>query len=364
MIVGIIGGGQLARMLALAGRPLGIECIFIDPGVDVSAAGTGRHWRGEYDDQALLRRMVASADVATYEFENVPPVTIEYLAQHMAVFPGALALSCARDRLHEKSLFDRLGIPTVAYRAVGSRADLTEAVAALGLPAVLKTRRFGYDGKGQMVLRDKADLDAAWEKLSGPDLILESFVDFGRELSVIAVRGRTGDTRFYPLSENVHDRGVLASSRGRPGDPRTAQAYAYMEVLLRELDYVGVLALELFEVGDRLLANEMAPRVHNSGHWTIEGSETSQFENHLRAIVGWPLGETVSVGHTVMFNCVGHLPDPAAVLKVPGAHWHDYRKAVRPGRKVAHITARAADASGLEAATAALKAFLPGHILG
>ncbi|MDA8389764.1 MAG: 5-(carboxyamino)imidazole ribonucleotide synthase [Gammaproteobacteria bacterium] len=364
MIVGIIGGGQLARMLALAGQPLGLEFIFIDPGTGISAASAGQHWQGEYDDPTLLRRLVAAADVATYEFENVPPATIEYLAEHMAVFPSARALDCARDRLHEKSLFARLGIPTVAHRAVNSRADLTEAVAVLGLPAVLKTRRLGYDGKGQAVLRDMADLDAAWQRFHGTDLILEAFVDFGRELSIIAARSRSGDIRFYPLSENVHDRGVLAYSRGQPADARTEEACRYMASLLRELDYVGVLALELFEVGDRLLANEMAPRVHNSGHWTIEGSETSQFENHLRAIVGWPLGNTAPLGHTALFNCVGYLPDPVAVMKIPGAHWHDYRKPVRPGRKVAHITARAADAPGLEAAITALKALLPGHVLG
>ncbi len=362
MIVGIIGGGQLARMLALAGQPLGLEFIFIDPGAGISAASTGQHWQGPYDDPELLRRLAATADVATYEFENVPPATIEYLARHMAVFPSVRALSCARDRLQEKSLFDRLGIPTVPHRPVNSRAELAEAVEALGLPAVLKTRRLGYDGKGQIVLRAPADIGTAWERLGGADLILEAFVEFQREVSIIAARNRAGEVRFYPLSENTHERGVLAFSRARPGDPAAAEACRYMGLLLDEFAYVGVLALELFDVGGRLLANEMAPRVHNSGHWTIEGSETSQFENHLRAVLGWPLGDTAPVGYTAMFNCVGYLPDPKAVMAIGGAHWHDYRKAVRPGRKVGHITARASDKDSLEPAISALKAVLPGHV--
>lgn len=348
MTIGVVGAGQLARMLALAGLPLGQRFVFLDPAVDACAAPLGEHLRGSYDDRELLIRLAARADVVTYEFENVPEDSIEFLSKRVAVFPDAGSLATARDRLREKILFRELGIPTPPFAAVNSLADLTRAVAQIGLPAVLKTRTLGYDGKGQVVLRRTEDIEPAWARVGSVPLVVEGFVSFRREVSVIGVRGRGGETAFYPLAENVHHEGILRVSRSRPGDPCQAQAQAYVRRLLDSLDYVGVLALELFHVGDVLLANEMAPRVHNSGHWTIEGTETSQFENHLRAILGLPLGGTAAVSHAAMMNFIGELPDPTRVLAVPGAHLHLYGKVPRPGRKLGHATVRAPQGDTLQ----------------
>ena len=350
MIVGVVGAGQLARMLALAGLPLGLRFVFLDPAADACAALLGEHLRGGYSDREQLARLAERADVVTYEFENVPEESIEFLSGRVAVFPDAGSLAIARDRLREKTLFQELGIPTPPFAAVDSLADLKQAVAQIGLPAVLKTRTLGYDGKGQAVLHRTEDLDSAWARLGGVPLVVEGFVRFRREVSVLGVRGRTKETAFYPLAENVHHDGILRLSRSRPGDPLQMQAQVYAQRLFDHLDYVGVLALEMFQVDDTLLANEMAPRVHNSGHWTIEGAETSQFENHLRAILGLPLGGTDAVGHAAMVNFIGQLPDPAQVLAVPGAHLHLYGKEPRPGRKLGHATLRAQNEQDLHAA--------------
>ena len=356
MIVGIIGGGQLARMLALAGHPLGVQCLFLDPAPDACAGPVGKLVMGDYDDPLLLDQIAQRAQVVTYEFENVPASGLQYLAERIAVYPAAKALRVARDRWHEKRLFAELGIPTPPFMAVDSQADLEAAVATIGLPAVLKTRTLGYDGKGQWVLREPSDTFKAFAALGGAPLILEGFVAFERELSVIAVRGLTGETRFYPLNENTHKSGVLVQSVSRPGDKMTALAEDYAARLLDQLGYVGVLALELFQKGETLLANEMAPRVHNSGHWTIEGAETSQFENHLRAILGLPLGSTDPLGHAGMVNFVGVLPDTGSVLAVPGTHMHVYGKELRPGRKVGHATVRAGNEGALTQALVRLRA--------
>ena len=347
MIVGIIGGGQLARMLALASHPLGVRCLFLDPAPDACARSVGTLILGDYDDPRLLDQIAAKADVVTYEFENVPASSLQYLAHRMAVRPAVEAIQLARDRWHEKRLFTELGIPAPSFAAVDSLEDLQAAVETIGLPAVLKTRTLGYDGKGQQILRAATDLAGAFAALGGVPLILEAWVPFEREVSVIAVRGLKGETRFYPLSENLHKGGVLVQSMSRDKDPMTALAQDYAGRLLDRLQYAGVLALELFQVGDTLLANEMAPRVHNSGHWTIEGAETSQFENHMRAILGLPLGGTQALGRSAMVNFVGHLPDPAQVLSVPGAHLHVYDKEPRPGRKLGHATVRADDEANL-----------------
>ncbi len=355
MIVGVLGAGQLARMLALAGYPLGVRCVFLDPSPDACAAPAGTLITGDYDDAEALARLRGAAQVVTYEFENVPPASLEGLTD-VPVYPPMEALFAARDRWREKTLFQALSIPTAPCRAIDGRADLDAALAEIGLPAVLKTRTLGYDGKGQRVLRAPSDVAAAWQALQGAPLILEGFVAFDREVSLIAVRARDGETRFYPLSENTHAGGVLRQSLCRPHDPLAARARDYARRLLEHFDYVGVLALELFVQGDRLLANEIAPRVHNSGHWTIEGAETSQFENHLRAILGLPLGATDPVGHAGMVNFVGRVPDTASVLAVPGAHLHLYGKTPRAGRKLAHATVRAGDEEGLQRALAALAA--------
>jgi 5-(carboxyamino)imidazole ribonucleotide synthase len=278
------------------------------------------------------------------------------------VHPSTAALEVSQDRLSEKTTFRELGIPVPEFAPVDDLEDLRKRAEEIGLPAVLKTRRGGYDGKGQVVLRDPDDIDSGFAtRRDGGPLILEAMVPFDRELSVIAVRSADGEVRCWPLAENVHEDGILRRSTAPAPDlaPALQQtAEGYTRALLERFDYVGVLALELFQVGDGLLANEMAPRVHNSGHWTIEGAVTSQFENHLRAILGWPLGATDARGATVMVNLIGELPDPSAVLAVDGAHLHLYAKAPRPGRKVGHITITAADATELGLRLTALVAAL------
>jgi 5-(carboxyamino)imidazole ribonucleotide synthase len=358
MIVGIVGGGQLGRMLALAGIPLGLRFRVLDPAVDAATDAVAERVVGEHDDYAALADFVRGLDMVTYEFENVPVGTTHWLAERVPVHPPPEALEVAQDRLSEKQFFHRVGIPVPEFRAVSSRAELDAARVAVGLPAVLKTRRFGYDGKGQRVVRTAADVEAAWELLGGRQLIWEQFVPFDRELSMLAVRSRDGQTAFYPLVENEHRGGVLVRSRAPAPDVAAKlqrRAECHTTAALAALNYVGMLAIEFFTVGDQLLANEMAPRVHNSGHWTIEGAETSQFENHLRAVVGWPLGSTAAIGHSLMVNLLGAVPDPAAVLAVTGAHLHLYGKSPRPGRKLGHVTLHAADADALSRARAGLE---------
>ncbi|MGQ9425634.1 5-(carboxyamino)imidazole ribonucleotide synthase [Gilvimarinus sp. F26214L] len=338
MKVGVLGGGQLAQMMAQAGAPLKMQFMFLCPNEDACAAPFGHHLCAAYDDENAHRQLAEWADVITYEFENVPLAAVKWLEERVAVFPSSLALAAASDRLHEKRRFRALDIPTAQFAAVDSQADLSEAAARIGLPAILKTRTEGYDGKGQAVLRETKDLEGAWERVGARPCILESMVPFEREVSIIAARGRDGAVVFYPLSENHHREGILRLSLSRPGDPMQGPAEQAIRRLLEDLDYVGVLALELFQVGDQLLANEMAPRVHNTGHWTIEGARTSQFENHLRAVCGLPLGETAIAAPSAMVNLIGRLPAEADIRAVSGAVPHFYGKAERPGRKVGHIT--------------------------
>ncbi len=362
MIVGIMGGGQLGRMLALAGTPLGLRFRFLEPRSPSPVDGLGEVVRGAYDDLDAVRRFADGVAVVTYEFENVPVASARALAGDVPVFPPAAALEMAQDRLREKEGFGRLGIPTAPYRTVDSSEELREAVAEVGLPAVLKTRRLGYDGKGQAVLREPADLEAAWERLGGRPLILEGFVDFSRELSIVAVRGRDGSEAFYPLVENHHDQGVLARTIApapdlTPALQETAEGYA--RALLEELDYVGVLALELFHVDGELWGNEVAPRVHNSGHWSQDGAVTSQFENHMRAVAGFPLGSTDPVGRTVMVNLLGAAPRSSSVLCEPGAHLHLYDKAPRPGRKIGHVNVVGIEVDDVDATVRRIQASFP-----
>ena len=351
--VGILGGGQLARMMALAGAPLGLRFLAMDTSADACAGQFVPMVVGDWRDEAALAEFASRVDVATFDFENVPAESAEWLAARIPVFPAPRALRIAQDRLAEKTLFNELGIGTPAFAAVDTRAGLDEAVARIGLPCILKTRRLGYDGKGQFRLKTPADLDAAWAAL-GPQapkvgLILEAFVPFEREVSVVAVRGRDGEFRAWPLTENWHRDGILSASMApcAEGAALEPQAVAYARKVAEALDYVGVFALELFVRDGQLLANEMAPRVHNSGHWTIEGAETSQFENHLRAVLGLPLGSTAAVGHSVMLNWIGAMPEAAPVLRSPAGHWHDYGKTSRDGRKVGHATLRADDRATL-----------------
>jgi len=329
--VGCIGGGQLGRMLALAAAPLGVRFRFLDPSLDACAGDVGELLVGPYDDPGLLDRLADGADAVTYEFENVQVEA----ARRVGAAPDARALERGQDRLVEKELFRSLGIPTARY---GSLEDT-------GLPALVKSRRFGYDGKGQRIAETLVVL--------GDDELAEEIVPFDRELSIVAARGRGGETVFYPLAENEHRGGILAVSRAPAPDARQGEAERIATKLLDALGYVGVLAVELFEVAGTLLANEFAPRVHNTGHWTIDGAVTSQFENHVRAVLGLPLGSTEALGESVMLNLVGHAPPVERLLAVPGAHVHLYGKAPRPGRKLGHVTlvdadeARIADVAAL-----------------
>jgi len=338
MIIGIIGGGQLARMLALAGIPLGMKFIILDPDKDACAAPLGEHLCGDYDDTELLRAMADKADVVTYEFENVPSSSLAFLSNSIEVFPSAQSLATTYDRICEKNIFKELGIPTVPFANVENEEDLHSAVNSIGLPAILKTRTMGYDGKGQYFLRKTGDVKKAWDTLAGVPLILEGFANFQREVSIIAVRSYTGETRFYPVSENLHEDGILKTAFSMPGDAMQAKTEDYANRLLEHFNYVGVMALELFDTGEKLLANEIAPRVHNSAHWTIEAAVTSQFENHLRAISKLPLGSTEANGYAKMINFIGEIPDRTELLTTPGLHLHDYNKQARPGRKVGHAT--------------------------
>lgn len=343
MRIGILGAGQLGRMLALAGRPLGLDFVFIDPAEDACAAPVGRQLRADYDDEPVLAAFTAAVDVATFEFENVPLASARYVAERTRLAPGVAALELGQDRLNEKTAFQSLGIAVPRFAAVDTLADLNAAVVDIGLPAVVKTRRMGYDGKGQAVLRSPADVEAAWQKLGGQALIVETLVPFQREVSLISVRAASGLVRCYPLVENQHRDGILRYSIPRPGDPLQAEAERLAGKVLEHLDYVGVMAFEFFDHDGRLYANEIAPRVHNSGHWSIEGAVCSQFENHLRAVAGLPLGDTSLRGHCAMLNLIGDTPPLDALLALPGAHVHLYGKAPKPLRKIGHLTLTAAD---------------------
>ena len=345
--VGILGGGQLARMMALSGAPLGLRFRILDNVADACAGQFAPMIVGDYTDQAALGEFASQVDVATFDFENVPAASAQWLAERVPVFPSPQALAVAQDRLAEKSLFRELGIPVPDFADIASREQLEAAVARLGTPCILKTRRLGYDGKGQFRIKSVADIDAAWDALGAQvarvGLIVEGFVHFQRELSVVAVRGRDGEFRAWPLTENWHVDGVLSASLAPAVvDPAMqATALSHARRLAEAMDYVGVFALELFCRDGELLANELATRVHNSGHWTIEGSETSQFQNHLRAVLGLPLGDTRMLGVACMLNWIGAMPDANAVLGEAGGHWHDYGKSPRAGRKVGHATVRA-----------------------
>jgi 5-(carboxyamino)imidazole ribonucleotide synthase len=358
MKIGVIGGGQLGRMLALAGTPLGMGFAFLDPAPDACAAALGEHLRADYNDQDHLRQLADEVDLVTFEFESVPAETVAFLSQFVPVYPSAEALRIARDRWFEKSMFKDLGIPTPEFADIQSQADLDAAAARIGLPAVLKTRTLGYDGKGQKVLRKPADVTNAFAELGSVPCILEGFVPFSGEVSLIAVRGRDGETCFYPLVHNTHEDGILRLSIASSNHPLQALAEDYVGRVLNRLDYVGVLAFEFFEVDGGLKANEIAPRVHNSGHWTIEGAECSQFENHLRAVSGLPLGSTAKLGESAMLNFIGEVPAVEKVIAVEDCHLHHYGKAFKAGRKVGHATLRCPDRSTLDRQITAVESLI------
>jgi 5-(carboxyamino)imidazole ribonucleotide synthase len=325
-------------MLALAGYPLGVECTLLDTSAGAPGAQVAPLVQGGLDDSVALGKLAGAVDVVTLEIENVAIGALESLRGRIDVFPPPPAVAAAQDRLAEKSLFRSLGIPTAEFVTIDSAADAA-AAEKLGWPVILKTRRMGYDGRGQRVVASAAALAAAWQEQGGVPSIAEAFVELEREVSLVAVQGARGERAFYPLAENVHRGGILASTVAPyPDSTLQRQAEAWLAAIMSKLDYRGVLTVEFFHTKSGLVANEMAPRVHNSGHWTIEGATTSQFENHLRAILGWPLGDPSARGHAAMLNLLGRLPPREAVLEIQGAHLHDYGKSPRPGRKVGHCT--------------------------
>ena len=380
--IGILGGGQLGMMLAEAAMPLGYQCVFLEDNTDCPASLYGKVFHSEQ-----LEAFIAAADVFTLEFENTPTATVEQLASlsksgdKQGMFPPPIALDIAQDRLKEKGMFNELEIATVPFMAVNSEAELKQACDELGLPIVLKTSRGGYDGKGQFVIKEERDIKAAWHELkdavSGKGaltptpapLIAEGFINFSREVSIIAARAQNGQVRCYDLVENYHHHGILAKTRA----PAVGTSHLFQQAtdaittVMNHLGYVGVMALELFvskdaRGNDYLLANEIAPRVHNSGHWSIEGAITSQFENHIRAVVNLPLGDTDNVHPAIMLNVLGQYPDISAVLNIDGVHYHSYHKAEREDRKIAHITLMPNDVANLEPALAKLVAVLPNKV--
>jgi 5-(carboxyamino)imidazole ribonucleotide synthase len=335
----VLGGGQLGRMMGLAGIPLGLRFRFLDPSAEACASQVGGLLQASFDDADAASSLAVGADVATFDFENVPDSSARAVEAICPLYPPSQALGACQDRLQEKRLLESLDIDVGAYYPVSSRTDLLAGLQKLGYPAVLKTRRLGYDGKGQAVLRDQEDLERAWQKLGDAELILEAFVPFEAECSLIGVRALDGTTKFWPLTQNVHHNGILALSRpGGFSEDLQEDAERRMRRLMDHFDYRGVLTLEFFLHEGSLLVNEIAPRVHNSGHWTIDGSACSQFENHVRAISGMPLGDTGLTQACMMFNWIGEFPPRDRLLALPGLHWHDYGKAPRPGRKIGHAT--------------------------
>jgi 5-(carboxyamino)imidazole ribonucleotide synthase len=347
--IGILGSGQLGRMLALAAANLGFKChIFApdphSPAFDVVHQTTCAN----YTDTPALERFAASVDVVTYEFENVPAETATFLAARIPVLPDPKVLATTQDRVAEKDFVAALGIGTAPYAAIATPADLSAAIERIGLPAVLKTRRFGYDGKGQAAIKNGTAPDAAWREVGGQPCILEAFVPFAREVSVVAARAHDGTVQCFDVTENEHREHILKVSRvpAALSDATAQEARRIAETIAHKFAYVGVLAVEMFVLRDgSLLVNEIAPRVHNSGHWTLDGASVSQFEQHIRAVAGWPLGIPIRHGRVEMINLIGsEVDDYCAWLEVPGAAVRLYGKAVvRPGRKMGHVTRVFAD---------------------
>jgi 5-(carboxyamino)imidazole ribonucleotide synthase len=339
MTIGIVGAGQLGQMLALAGYPLGFDFLFLDRSVDVPAGRIAPVLTGEMNDPVRLAELARRSEVVSFDWENVDVGALRQASRGTRLAPPLRALATAQDRLLEKKAFDRLSIPTTRHAAVNSKAQLQRAVQRVGLPGVLKTRRLGYDGKGQYVIRALADIDRAWESLGKVPLLYEEFVPFQYEVSIIGVRARSGAIATYPLNRNYHVDGILRLTLAPWRSPAIgARAATHLRRVLEAFNYVGVLTIEYFVRHGQLIANEMAPRVHNSGHWTIEGAVTSQFENHVRAIAGLPLGDPSPRGHAAMINLIGTMPKSTQYLKESGLHWHDYGKEPRHGRKLGHCT--------------------------
>jgi 5-(carboxyamino)imidazole ribonucleotide synthase len=347
--IGILGSGQLGRMLALAAARLGFRCHIFAPDRDSPAFDVVREsTRADYDDEQALARFAENVDVVTYEFENIPAETAAFLAPLVPVLPDPRILATTQDRIAEKDFIASLGIGTAPYAAVATSDELAAALGRIGRPAVLKTRRFGYDGKGQAAISKETAAEAAWQDVGAQPSILEAFVPFVREVSVVAARAADGTVECFDLTENEHRDHVLKISRvpAAVADATAHEARRIAEAIAHRFDYIGVLAVEMFVLQDgALLVNEIAPRVHNSGHWTLDGASVSQFEQHIRAVAGWPLAKPIRKGRLEMTNLIGHeVDDYRKWLTVPGAAVHLYGKiAVRPGRKMGHVTRLFAD---------------------
>lgn len=337
MIIGILGGGQLSRMLALAGKPLGLDFVFYEPNREHSVKNLGDIITAEYTDQVRLKEFAEKVNVITYENENIPKETLLHLIPYCPVFPNIEALTVSQDRLVEKNFFQTLQIPTTRYLPVNTKEDLLTAIEELKFPLLLKKRSFGYDGKGQWLIKNQEDFEQI-ATANCQHAIAEAFLQFDREFSLISVSDANGLIHFYDVNENEHRHGILRRTINRINDPCFERAKGYLTHIVERLGYVGILTVEFFQRGNALIANEMAPRVHNSGHWTIEGAKTSQFENHLRSILQWPMGSTKSLGYATLYNLLGEIPNKESLLKDPELHLHDYQKEPRPNRKVGHIT--------------------------
>lgn len=358
--VGIIGSGQLGRMMALAGTPLDVEFVFYDPAINSPCSNLGLNI--DSSKSGSLQEFIDSVNVITYESENTDANLVDKISEQVPVYPSSKSLIHSQHRLTEKSMFRSLGIATANFLRVTSLEELKEACESLGLPLVIKTTTLGYDGKGQAVIKTHADIITAWEKLKGSELIAEQFIQFSRELSIIAVRDQSGNTQIYPIAENDHANGILRISR-IPAKALSAekfkQAQQYITTLLNHLEHVGVITLELFDTEDGLIANEMAPRVHNSGHWSMEGAYCGQFENHIRAITGMPLGCTeLRQDRAAMINIIGLNGNRNLVLETQGAFLHAYGKAERADRKIGHINIIANNEAELESRILVFKDFM------
>lgn len=338
MNIGILGGGQLGKMLAKAAYSLGHNCIIFDPETDCCASQICEHYCFEFSNFPKLAEFSQKVDVITYEFEHLPIETLLFLKDLNIIRPSINALSTTQDRLKEKSLFKELGIPTVDYSAVSSFEDLTKIADTFTYPFLLKSRFGGYDGKGQIEVKSSSDLEIAWDFFNDKRLIAEKKVTFDREVSMVSSRNKDGNVMFYDLCENAHADGILRHTFNKAFDTVSEKAIAYNKLLLEHLDYIGTLTVEFFCIGETLVANEYAPRVHNSGHWTIEGAAVSQFENHIRAVSDMPLGNAKSLGNSLMVNLIGELPKNIAVEENQSFYFHSYGKTPNKGRKLGHIT--------------------------
>lgn len=344
MKIGVLGGGQLARMLCASAHQLGIDLVCVDPNPDCAASNITRVLHAQYDDFDQIKQFFSGVKCVTYETENLPLSALEKIAHDFNFHPSIQALKIFQDRLYEKNFLNALKIPTADYMEINSWDELQQAITKIGYPFLIKTRTAGYDGKGQALVNNDEEAQQSWARYSHQPIIIEKKIKFDFELSIISVRNADGEILFYPLVYNQHKNGILYLSQAPYDDPQLESiARQYASMIIKEMDYVGVMAIEFFCCNEQLIANEVAPRVHNSGHWTIEGSEISQFENHLRAVLGLPLGSTRPRFYSAMINIIGKKPNLEKILSIPDIHFHWYHKEPFEGRKLGHLSLCATD---------------------